>query len=441
MVNYIIRRLLLMIPTFFGITLVFFLILQSVPGGPVEREIQRLRGAAAESGMSVSSTMGAEQQISPLVIEQMKKFYGFDKPLFIRYLLWLGLWPREIDEKKIAINQPFRSNVLYIKKENTIRELQKWVKIIESNKGLAAVESGVGADFAFDEYPELPRAQEIDQWYPSEGWKIKKIPLDSVRIYQTEFSGIFTGDLGQSYTYRESVVSLIVSRLNISMYFGIIGFLLSYLISIPLGIIKAVKHTSLFDTASSVIVFIGYSVPGYLLGALLLVYFGGGSFWNLIPLGGFRSDNFNELSFFAKVWDQIHHTIVPVIAYSIGSFATLCVLMKNSLMENLSQDYVRTAFSKGLSEQRVVFVHALKNSLIPLATGIGGLIGIIFTGSYLIEKTFNIDGIGLLSYKALINRDYPITLGFLVIGTIIQLLGNLISDITLAIVDPRIRFK
>ncbi|MBN1980538.1 MAG: ABC transporter permease subunit [Chitinivibrionales bacterium] len=441
MFNYLIRRLLLMIPTFFGITLVFFLILQMVPGGPVEQELLRMRSAAMESGTGGGSLM-RDVQISPDVIAQMKKFYGFDKPILVRYFLWLGLWPRQINEKIVRVDAPFRLPVRYVRQINGIHELQKWIKVAPGERGaLAVFESGVGADFAFDQYPELPDYNLIKTWYPSEGWHIKKSSGDSMSIYQQEFSGVLSGSFGQSYTYREPVMRLILKRMHISLYFGIIGFILTYLVSIPLGILKAVKHTSALDTGTSVLIFIGYSIPGYLIGALILVYFGGGSFWDLIPLGGFRSDNFNSMPFWAQVWDQIHHTIVPVIAYSIGSFATLCVMMKNSLMENLGQDYVRTAFAKGLSEKRVILVHALKNSLIPIATGIGGLIGIIFTGSYFIEKTFNIDGIGLLGYKALINRDYPITLGFLVLGTIVQLFGNLISDITLAIVDPRIRFK
>lgn len=440
MFSYIVRRLLLMIPTFFGITLVFFLILQAVPGGPLEQELMKLRGAMSESGMAQKSITG-DKLLSPEVIEQMKKFYGFDKPVLVRYLLWLGLWPRPVDEKRVKIDEPFRLHIKYFEIGNDIYELQRWIKVTTAAQKLVVHESDIGADFAFRTYKELPDHQEITQWHPSRGWKIESLSGDSVSMHRTAFSGILTGDLGTSYTYREPVSDLILSRLHISVYFGVIGFLLSYLISIPLGIIKAVRHASFLDMTSSALIFIGYSIPGYLLGIMLLVYFGGGSFWNLIPLGGFRSDNFAELTFWGKVWDQIHHTIVPIIAYAIGSFATLTVMMKNALMENLGQDYVRTAFSKGLAERRVILVHALRNSLIPLATGIGGLIGIIFSGSYLIEKTFNIDGIGLLGFNALVNRDYPIVLGFLVIGTVVQLVGNFISDLTLAVVDPRIRFK
>ena len=151
--------------------------------------------------------------------------------------------------------------------------------------------------------------------------------------------------------------------------------------------------------------------------------------------------NFEDFTLLGKIKDQLHHAFLPILCYMIGSFAWMTVLMKNSLLENLSQDYVRTAFAKGLSERRVIFYHAVRNSLIPLATGIGGIIGIIFAGSFLIERTFGIDGIGLLGYYALIDRDYDIMMGFLVIGVITRLLGNLISDLTYALIDPRIRFK
>ncbi len=441
--SYIIRRMLLMVPTFIGITLIFFVILQIVPGGPLEQEVMKLRSAMMGSGeVSMGSSMKAEIKISPKDLEAMKKFYGFDKPTIVRYLLWLGLWPREINERELKPGGSFRFAVKTIKHGNSSYELQKWVRVEETSSGFTVFESAVGADFAFLNYAELPDVQEIQKWYNrTKNWQTEKINAKKLRIYQTEFSGVLTGNLGNSYTYREPVSQLIIDRLHISAYFGIIGFILSYFISIPMGIYKAVHHNSLFDLSSSVFIFIGYAIPGFALGALLLVYFGGGSFWNLIPLGEFRSANFEQLSYWGKILNQLHHTIAPVIAYTIGSFATLTVLMKNSLIENLSQDYVRTAFAKGLSEKRVIFLHAVRNSLIPLATGIGGLIGFFLAGSYLIEKTFNIDGIGLLSYRAIIERDYPIALGFLVIGSVIRLLGNLISDISYAIIDPRIRFK
>tara|TARA_Y100001970_G_scaffold156750_1_gene191778 strand:- start:233 stop:832 length:600 start_codon:yes stop_codon:yes gene_type:complete len=199
----------------------------------------------------------------------------------------------------------------------------------------------------------------------------------------------------------------------------------------------------MFDFGSSVIIFIAYSIPGWALGGVLLVLFGGGSFWEIFPLGGFRSPTeiWETLTPLQKVADQIHHMILPIIAWTIGSFATMTVLMKNSLLENLSQDYIRTAFSKGIKEKRVIWLHAIRNSLIPIASGIGHILGVVISGSYFIERMFNIDGFGRMAYEAILARDYPITLGFLVIVVIIRLIGNIISDLALATVDPRIRFK
>ena len=266
--------------------------------------------------------------------------------------------------------------------------------------------------------------------------------LDAV-VYQTEFSGILTGNLGKSYTFLEPVTDVMKPRFKISLFFGLTGIILSYLVCIPLGIKKALSHGSVFDFSSSALIFVAYSIPGWALGGVLLVIFGGGSFFDVFPLGGFRSPSeiWDTLTPIQKVFDQIHHMILPIIAWTITSFATMTVLMKNSLLENLSQDYVRTAFSKGLKEKRVIWLHAMRNSLIPIASGIGHILGVVIAGSYFIERMFNIDGFGRMAFEAILSRDYPITLGFLVIVVIIRLLGNLISDITLAAVDPRIRFK
>ena len=262
-----------------------------------------------------------------------------------------------------------------------------------------------------------------------------------VKIYKSSFKGIITGHLGKSHKYKMTVNELISDRIHISAYFGLVSMVLTYLICIPLGIYKAIKNGSTFDMLSSVIVFIGYSVPGFLIGALLLIYLGGGSYYDIFPLGEFRSDHWEYLTFWQKINNQLHHSTIPFIAWMVGAFATLTVMMKNSLLENLSQDYVRTAFAKGLSERRVIFMHAVRNSLIPIATGIGGLLGVWLAGSYILEKVFNIDGIGMLAYNAMIERDFPIVTGFMAISLTLRLLGNLISDICYAAIDPRIRFK
>ncbi|MGE3799907.1 MAG: ABC transporter permease subunit [Candidatus Kapaibacterium sp.] len=256
--------------------------------------------------------------------------------------------------------------------------------------------------------------------------------------YAMWMGNVLQGDLGKSYKFSEPVVTVIKERLPISIFFGLTGFLLSYLICIPLGVWKAVKHGSPFDIISSALVFIGYSIPGFALGAVLLVTLGSAGYF---PLGEFHSLEWDSLSLWGKILDQAHHAVLPITAYMVGSFATLTILMKNSLMENLGQDYVRTAFAKGLPEKRVVFIHAFRNSLIPIVTGLGHFIGLVFAGSFLIEKVFNIDGLGYVGFKAIVERDYTFVMGTLAIGIVVLLIGNILSDIFYALVDPRIRFK
>ena len=465
MLQYIIRRLLLMIPTFIGATFLVFFILQVAPDGPFERAVRQLKdsSSSSESGGS-SGNVVSSQVLTPELLDEIRMQFGLDKPIIIRYLLWLGIYPKEVKNKKIKLNQSFRDSFTSIK-IGLFKKilLQKYIKVVETDDELQVIESGSGLEFivppdsilmkrhdinratsknlsfyrkTYEELPSNPSL--IKTWYYS-NWKIEKYDKENeiITLTQRKFQGIITGFLGYSEKRGKNVSSLIRERLHISIIFGISGFLLSYLVCIPLGIIKALKHGSKFDILSSTIVFIGYSIPGYALGIVLLYYFGGDYF----PVHGWRSANWFELSFMQKVWDQVHHAFLPVLCYMVGSFATLTVLMKNSLLENLSQDYVRTAFAKGLSEKRVIIFHAVRNSLIPLATGIGQLIGIFLAGSYLIELVFDIDGIGMLGLKALFDRDYNIIMGTLVLFTIVRLLGNLISDLTYALIDPRIRFK
>lgn len=262
-----------------------------------------------------------------------------------------------------------------------------------------------------------------------------------------EFSGILQGDFGESTRYSDPVLDTIISKFPISIYFGLIGYIATWIICVPLGVIKALKHRSVFDTASSITVFLGYSIPGFVVCLVLMMLFSTdlvSESWNLLPLGRFRSEGWDEWWANGEYWrcimDQIHHTIIPVIGYMMASFAAMTILMKNSLLENLGADYVRTAFAKGLTERRVIFLHALRNSLIPLCVGIGHAIGLLFAGSFLIEKTCNIPGMGLLGFNSLVERDYPVLLGILVFMVLIRLCGNIISDLVLALVDPRVRF-
>ena len=343
MTGYFIRRFLLIIPTFIGITAAVFVVMQFVPGGPIERRILQYKMAMMSESGAASGGGRFGNDIPPEALEEMRKFYGFDKPVYVRYFIWLR-------------------NVLKL-------------------------------------------------------------------------------DLGRSYTYQEPVWDVIKSRFPVSIFLGFTGFFLSYLICIPLGVWKAVKHGSRFDFVTSFFVFLGYSVPDWALGTGLLVLLGGGSFWNVFPLGGFRPDNWDTLDLFHKITSQLYYMFLPVLCYMVGSFATLTILTKNSLMENLGQDYVRTAFAKGLTENRVIFVHALRNSLIPIATGLGNVISLVLAGSFLIERVFNIDGMGYLGYNSILQRDYPVALGILVISSVLLLVGNILSDVIYVIVDPRIRFR
>jgi microcin C transport system permease protein len=208
-----------------------------------------------------------------------------------------------------------------------------------------------------------------------------------------------------------------------------------------LGIQKALKHGLIFDKWTSFLVFLGYSIPSFTLGVILIVLFGGGSFWNVFPISGIVSDNFEQLNAFSKFYDFISHMFLPVLCYTIGGFATLTLLMKNSLIEQLNQDYMKTALAKGVPYRRAVLRHALRNSFIPIATNIGMAIGVVLAGSLLIERIFTIDGMGLLGYDSIVNRDYPVALGLIVISSFLTLVGRIISDFVLVMVDPRIRFQ
>ncbi|MCG8471821.1 MAG: ABC transporter permease subunit [Desulfobacterales bacterium] len=333
---YFIRRALLIFPTFIGVTLVVFAITRFVPGGPVERMI-------AEARTQQSSLVSAEQSqpLSDDQIEELKAYYGFDKPLVVSYFSWL--------------------------------------------------------------------------------------------------SKVMRGDLGTSTRYYDPVLQMIAGRVPISLYFGLISLVLLYGVCIPLGLAKAVRHNTGFDNISSFLVFVGYAIPGWVVGVLLLLLFA--AKWELFPLGGFVGDFYDELSGWEKVKDIIWHTVLPVVSYVAGSFAVMTMLMKNTLMDNLSADYMRTAVAKGLPFRRAVLKHAMRNSLIPIATSFGNNISIILTGSFLIEKVFNIDGMGLLGYEAVVERDFPVVLGVLVISSLLFLIGNILSDICVALTDPRVRFQ
>jgi microcin C transport system permease protein len=319
-------------------------------------------------------------------------------------------------------------SVLRVVPGGPIEQAQMQIKMSMMGEGGAAGMANEAAEL------QIPAAamEELKKYYRLD----KPIPVG----YAHWLWGIVRLDFGRSYVYNEPVLDVIMSKFHISLYFGLIGYFASWAVCVPLGVSKAVRHKSGYDTATSILVFIGYSIPGFVACLILMVLFGGGSYWDIFPLGGFRSENWAELTFWGRIFDQLNHTAIPVFGYLMGGFATMTMLMKNSLLDNLGADYVRTAFAKGLSERRVLFIHAMRNSLIPLTVGIGHALGLLFAGSFLIEKTCNIPGMGLLGYTSIIQRDYPVILGTMVFMVLIRLTGNIFSDAIWAMIDPRIRF-
>ena len=250
---------------------------------------------------------------------------------------------------------------------------------------------------------------------------------------------VLSGDLGSSYRYNEPVWDVIQSRFPVSIYYGLITLVLTYLVCIPLGVVKAVRHRSAIDTASSFVIFIGYAIPGYALGSLLLLYFSVKLEW--LPMGGFVSFSFYDKTLWGQIKDLLEHSVMPLICYMVGSFALVTLLLKNHLMDNLAADYVRTAIAKGVPFRRAVFSHALRNSLIPIATTFGQSITLLVGGSFLIEFIFDINGFGLLGLTSILDRDYPVVMGVVLLGSLLLLIGNVLSDILVALVDPRVRFQ
>lgn len=249
-------------------------------------------------------------------------------------------------------------------------------------------------------------------------------------------------DLGESFFHRKSVWALIQEKLPVSITLGLWTFVLSYLVSVPLGIAKAVRAGTRFDLITSIVVLVGYAIPGFVLGVALLVLFGGGSFLQWFPLRGLTSANWDGLSWPARIVDYLWHIALPVTASVLGSFAVVTMLTKNAFLEEIRKQYVVTARAKGLDERKVLWKHVMRNALIPIVTGFpAAFIGAFFTGSLLIETLFSLDGLGLLSYEAVIRRDYPVVLGTLYLFTLIGLLTKLISDLCYVWVDPRVKFE
>ena len=343
MLHYLLKRLLLMVPTLLGVLLLTFVVIQFVPGGPVEQMVAQLQGR--DSGGEGAAVAGAgyrgRQGVDAERIAEIERFYGFDQPAPERFVRMLGQFARF--------------------------------------------------------------------------------------------------DLGQSFYHQQDVWSLVRSKLPVSVSLGLWTFLLAYSVSVPLGIAKAVRGGRRFDTVTSILVLAGYAIPGFVLGVLLLVVFGGQLQW--FPLRGLTSSNWETLSWGAKVVDYLWHVTLPVTASVLGAFAVTTLLTRNAMLEEIGKQYVLTARAKGLSESQLLIRHVLRNALIPIVTGFpAAFVGAFFTGSLLIETLFSLDGLGLLSYESVMRRDYPVVLGTLYLFTLIGLLTKLVSDLCYLWVDPRVKF-
>jgi microcin C transport system permease protein len=337
MLSYILKRLALMIPTLLGVLTVAFVVIQFVPGGPVEQMMTQMRTGAGGVYKARGDT-DAKQ------IEALKKLYGFDKPAPVRY--------------------------------------------VEMLKNFA------------------------------------------------------TFDLGNSFMQNKPVWTLIKEKLPVSVSLGLWSLLISYLVSVPLGVAKAVRDGSRFDTVTTFVVMSGFAIPGFVLGVLLIVLFGGGTFLEWFPLRGLTSDNWAELSWPARIRDYFWHLTLPLICYVIEAFAVVTLLTKNTFLEEIRKQYVLVARAKGLSASRVLWKHILRNAMVPLVTGLpAAFVGAFFAGALLIETLFSLDGLGFLSYEAIVRRDYPVVLGSLYLFTLIGLVVKLIADLLYVVVDPRVQFQ
>lgn len=248
-------------------------------------------------------------------------------------------------------------------------------------------------------------------------------------------------DFGESYYHHKGVTELVISRMPVSMSLGLWSFLLVYGLCIPLGIAKAVRDGSHFDLMTSTVLLIGYAIPGFVLGIALIVLFGGGSFWSVFPIRGLVSDNWHSLGWGMKIIDYLWHCVLPISASAFGSLAVMTLLTKNSFLEEIRKQYVTTARAKGLAEGQVLYKHIFRNAIIPIITGFPSyFIASFFTGSLLIETIFSLDGMGLLAYQSVMNRDYPVVLGTLYFFTLVGLIGRLLSDLSYVWADPRISF-
>ena len=414
----------------------------------MDRMLQQAAGDA-EGGGGKKASNEASGGLSEEQMEALEEQFGLDKSMPVAYLQWLGLAPREILISKGEFgstgdesiggggDDPDNRSSLVLRGDGRLVEVLKKGSEIVSAKyrqgGGAVSEDGWKL-----RYENEKDRQERFRRRAAEGDEIPSYP-PRVVVFKTRFSGLLQGDLGRSTVYNDKVGSMILERVPIAVYFGLLTAIITYAVSLPLGVLKALRHRTFIDSASSILIFIGYSIPGFALGAILLVHLG--ARMNLFPLFGFTSPDFSEMAPWDQVKDLAHHTALPLLCYIVGTFAMLTMLTKNNLMDQLAADYVRTAVSKGVGFRKAVFGHAFRNSMIPVATSAGSLVGIFIGGSMLVETVFDIQGFGLLQYQAVIARDMPVIMGTLTISAFLMLLGNIISDMIVAMVDPRIKFK
>jgi microcin C transport system permease protein len=342
MLRYLLKRLALMLPTLLGVILLTFVVIQFVPGGPVEQYLAEAKAGRGQGAEGAGLGYRGGQGVEPQRLAQIQALYGFDKPAHERFWQMLAQFARF--------------------------------------------------------------------------------------------------DLGKSFFQNRNVSTLVWEKLPVSVSLGLWTFFISYLVAIPLGIRKAVRAGSRFDLVTTLLVLVGYAIPGFVLGVALLVIFGGQLQW--FPLRGLVSGNWAELSWGARITDYLWHLALPVTAMVAGNFAVIAMLSKNAFLEEIRKQYVLTARAKGLSSQRVLYKHVMRNALIPIVTGFpAAFIGAFFTGSLLIETLFSLDGLGLLSYEAVIRRDYPVVMGTLYLFTLIGLFTKLLSDFCYVWVDPRVKFE
>jgi microcin C transport system permease protein len=414
----------------------------------MERALQEAQ-KATEGGGSSSGQIGGgmnEEQV-----EELEEEYGFDKPIFQAYLQWLGALPRERRLSKADFREQGKDKVGgdFVGDSNNTLVLLKG-----SGRQARVTRKGTfvtSATYSDDNRPITEDGWEIrletiadrkERWSRRSGEDISKAPQnydDRAIVYKTRFAGLLQGDLGRSTDFGDPVWDLIKGRIPVALYFGILTALITYGVCLPLGILKAIRHRTMIDNLTSILIFVGYAIPGFALGALMLVYLGARGGW--FPLFGLTDPNFDDMGTWDQFVDLLHHTALPLLCYVVGGFAWLTMMMKNNLMDNLAADYVRTAVSKGVSFRSAVFKHAFRNSFIPIASTLGQLITILVSGSILIESVFDIQGFGLLQYQALLGRDQTVIMGTLTIAAFLLVLGNILSDLIVAMVDPRVKFN